>query len=70
MTKIENQQRNNNSALNIDHIIDLYNKGYSQFRTVKYPLNDEAYYDTLYQYITAEYPLIEYRQNPFIDCEY
>lgn len=30
MTKIDNQQRNNNSVLNIDHVIDLYNKGYSQ----------------------------------------
>ena len=49
------------------NLVYKYNKGYSQFRTVKYPLNDEAYYDTLYQYITAKYPLIEYRQNPFID---
>ena len=35
MTKIDNQQRNNNSVLNIDHVIDLYNKGYSQLHIGK-----------------------------------
>ena len=51
------------------NLVYKYNKGYSQFRTVKYPLNTDEYYDRLYKYITTNYPLIEYKQNPFIDFE-
>ena len=68
--KIYGTNVDKNAIIKSINLVYKYNKGYSQFRTVKYPLNDEAYYDRLYKYITTEYPLIEYRQNPFIDFGY
>lgn len=67
--KIYGSDINANDIIKSIRLVYKHNKGYSQFRTVKYPLNDDAYYDRLYKYITTEYPLIEYRQNPFIDFE-
>ena len=65
--KIYGTSINNNDMIKSINLVYKYNKGYSQFRTVKYPLNTDEYYDRLYKYIATEYPLIEYKQNPFIE---
>lgn len=67
--KIYGSNINNDDIIKSINLVYKYNKGYSQFRTVKYPLNTDEYYDRLYKYITTKYPLIEYKQNPFIDFE-
>ena len=67
--KIYGTNINNDDIIKSIYLVYKYNKGYSQFRTVKYPLNTDEYYDRLYKYITTKYPLIEYKQNPFIDFE-
>ena len=67
--KIYGTNIDNNAIIKSINLVYKYNKGYSQFRTVKYPLNNDEYYDRLHKYITTEYPLIEYKQNPFVDFE-
>jgi pyruvate-formate lyase-activating enzyme len=67
--KIYGTNINNDDIIKSIYFVYKYNKGYSQFRTVKYPLNNSEYYDRLYEYITTKYPLIKYKQNPFIEFE-
>lgn len=49
------------------YIVNKHNKGYSQFRTVKYPQYDEHYFNLLKDIISKIYPNVEYNQNDFVE---
>lgn len=58
---------------NLDNLlksVDLvysFNKGFSQFRTVKYPIFTKDYLDEMKKHIETNYPKIAYLQNDFME---